>query len=85
MSMSARRVDFFGQVEAPSRRQAEKRAHALCGEYRAAVQTAILAGASMDAAHEAARPIQRRALAVLREAGVPELQAQGIVVLEFHG
>lgn len=83
--MEARRVDLFGRVEAPSRRQAEERAHALCAQYRAAVQTAVLAGASMDAAHEAARPIQKRALAVLAEAGVPPMVAQGIVALEFHG
>ena len=81
----ARRVDMWGAVEAPSRRQAEERAHALCAEYRAAVQGAIVAGSSMDAAHQAARPLQRRALAVLRKAGVPEREARGLVVLEFHG
>jgi hypothetical protein len=83
--MDARRVDLFGRVEAPSRRQAEERAHVLCAEYRSAVQAAILAGSGMDAAHEAARPIQRKALAVLAEAGVPPMVAQGLVALEFHG
>ena len=80
-----RRLDMWGALEPLTRRQAEERAQALCAEYRLAVQEAILAGSGMAEAHAAARPLQRQAVAVLREAGVSEVRAQGFVALEFHG
>ncbi len=65
--------------------RAEDAAAAAMVRYRDTVERALMAGASMDAAHAAARADIAEAAAALRAAGKSEAQVRDIIAAHFHG